>query len=261
MNIGLAGWSLVRRFRAKELVLLDYPATTVEEFGLSVIELNAPFFASTDADYLAELRSRIDAAGARVANIAVDGQGDLSAADETERKQAVANHARWFDVARAVGSPNIRAFTGGPHEGELTDAVMQACIRSFGELAALGREKHVRIVVENHGGVVARDPDNLVRLMQSDDTGYLGMCPDFGNFPAEVRYEGLEKTASWARVVHAKFHEFDDAGEDTRLDAKRCLDIVRAAGFDGDALIEFEGRTLDDHTGVMKSIALVRKYL
>ena len=44
MELGLAGWSLNRRFRAGELKLLDYPKLVKDEFGLSVIELNSPFF-------------------------------------------------------------------------------------------------------------------------------------------------------------------------------------------------------------------------
>ena len=260
MNIGLAGWSLNRRFRAGEMKLLDYPARVKEEFGLTIIELNSPFFESTGEEYVAELRRRIDAAGARVANIAVDGQGDLSATDETERRQSVANYAAWFDVALGVGSPCIRAFSGGPHEGECAEDVMAACIKSFGELASIGRDKGVKMIVENHGGVIARDPDNLVRLMQSDDSGFLGMCPDFGNFPADVTYEGLTKVAAWAQVLHAKMREFDASGEETRVDVGRCIDIFRQAGFDGDVLIEFEGKA-DDHEGVLKSISLLRRHM
>ncbi len=260
MELGLAGWSLNRRFKAGQLKLLDYPQRVKEEFGLTVIELNSPFFESMEEGYVGELKSRIDAAGARVVNIAVDGQGNLAATDETERKQSVANYAAWFDVALGVGSPCIRAFSGGPHEGEFTEEVMQPCITSFGELADIGREKGVKIIVENHGGVIARDPDNLVRLMQSDDSGFLGMCPDFGNFPPDVTYVGLEKVAPWAVVLHAKMHEFDETGEETRIDVKRCIDIFRSAGYDGDVLIEFEGKE-DDHAGVLKSIELLRRYM
>jgi hypothetical protein len=96
--------------------------------------------------------------------------------------------------------------------------------------------------------------------MKSDRTGFLGMCPDFGNFPKEVTYEGIEKVAPWAVVLHAKLHEFDAKGEDTRIDVKRCLGICRKAGFAGDVLIEFEGKT-DDHDGVLKSIELMRRHL
>ena len=260
MNLGLAGWSLNRRFKAGRLKLLDYPGQVRDEFGLSVIELNSPFFESTEAPYLDELKRRIDEAGAVVVNIAVDGQGDLAAGDESERRQSVANYAAWFPVAKALGSPCIRAFSGGPHEGELPDEIMNACIASFGELAVVGKEQGIRIIVENHGGVIARDPDNLVKLMESDDTGFLGMCPDFGNFPPEVTYEGLEKVAPWAVVLHAKLHEFDEEGEDLRIDVRRCLEIFRKTDFAGNVLIEFEGKG-DDHEGVLKSIELLRRHM
>ena len=259
MRLGLAGWSLNRRFKAKQLTLLDYPAQVKKEFGLYVLELNSPFFESTERAYLRELRGKIEAAGAVIANIAVDLKEDLSATDEVLRKRAVAEYAKWFDVATAVGSPRIRAFTGGPHEGEFKPEILDACIRSFGELATLGEAKGVQIVVENHGGVVARDPDNLVRLMQSDGSGNLGMCSDFGNFPELVRYQGIEKVARWAKVCHAKLHDFDAAGNDTRVDVKRCMEIMRASRFDGDILIEYEGKA-DDHEGVLKGVALLRRY-
>jgi sugar phosphate isomerase/epimerase len=241
------------------LKLLDYPKQVKKEFGLYVIELNSPFFESTEKGYLKELRARIVEAGAVVANIAVDLKEDLSSLDEVLRKRAVSEYAKWFAVAAAVGSPRIRAFTGGPHKGDFKQEILDACIRSFGELAALGRARGVQIVVENHGGVVGRDPDNLVRLMMSDGTGFLGMCPDFGNFPDDVRYEGIEKVAPWARVYHAKLHDFDAEGNDTHVDAGRCMSIVRRTTFDGDILIEFEGKA-GDHEGVLKGVALLRRY-
>lgn len=260
MRLGLAGWSLNRRFRAKELTLLDYPEQVKKEFGLYVLELNSPFFESTEASYLKALKTHANAAGAVIVNIAVDLREDLSAVDEVLRKRAVAEHAKWFDVARSVGSPRIRAFTGGPHEGEFKPEILEACIRSFTELASLGKAKGVEIVIENHGGVVARDPDNLVKIMQADGSGNLGMCTDFGNFPAPVRYEGIEKLARWTRVVHAKLHDFDANGNDTQVDVKRAVGLVRKARFDGDFLIEFEGKE-PDHDGVVKSIALMRRCL
>jgi sugar phosphate isomerase/epimerase len=260
MEIGLAGWSLNRRFRAKTLELLDYPKQVKEEFGLTVIELNSPFFKSMDASYLKELKHRLNASGSRVANIAVDLREDLSATDEAVRSRAVSEYAKWFDVAAAVGSPCIRAFTGGPHEGDFREDVCQACMKSFGELASAGKKAGVKMIIENHGGVIARDPDNLVRLMKSDKSGNLGMCPDFGNFAEPVRYAGLEKVAPWAQVLHAKMHEFDAKGEEAHIDVKRCLDIFRKSGFSGPVLIEFEGKT-DDHEGVLKSIALLKKYV
>ena len=82
-NISLAGWSVNRRFRRpdKPLLLLDFPRLAREEFGIHAVELNSPFLASLDAAYLRELRHRAAAEGVALLNIAVDNQGDLSAAE------------------------------------------------------------------------------------------------------------------------------------------------------------------------------------
>lgn len=261
MKIGLAGWSLNRRFKAGQLTLLDYPARVREEFGLSVIELNSPFFKSLEDDYLKELAARINRAGCTVANIAVDGQGDLAELDEDKRLQATSNYAAWFKAAVAVGSPCIRAFTGGPHEGECTPEVLNACIKSFKVLAAEGKKYGKKIVIENHGGGIARDPDNLVKIMKSDSTGFLGMCPDFGNFGPEVRYEGLAKVAQWAVVLHAKMMEFAPDATEANVDVGRCIDIFKKSGFNGNVLIEYEGKKIDDHEGVLKAKALLQRYI
>jgi len=70
----------------------------------------------------------------------------------------------------------------------------------------------------------------------------------------------LEKIAKYARLVHAKFYEFDKNGEDPRIDASRCIEILRKAGFDGWLSIEFEGKG-DEEEGISKSIKLCKKYL
>ena len=78
MDIGLAGWSLNRRFRDKNrpLRMIDYPALARAEFGIDQVELNSPFLEYADPDhqaasaikggYLKELRDRADDAGVRI---------------------------------------------------------------------------------------------------------------------------------------------------------------------------------------------------
>lgn len=84
----------------------------------------------------------------------------------------------------------------------------------------------MKLLIENHGGI-SGNPDNVVRILEEVGSDYLGTCPDFGNFPAEIRYEGLSKLAKYAVVVHAKTYEFDESGEETTIDMKRCIDIMK----------------------------------
>ena len=256
MKIAVEGWSLHKRFEKGELKLLDFPRQVKEEFEVSGIGLNSPFFKSLDDIYLQELKEKIKENNLEVVNIAVDNQGDLASLNEEERKEAVENHRKWIYIAKKLGSPSFRANSGG-HKG-VTEEVIQACIKSFRELCTEAIKENIFVLIENHGGI-SGDPNTIVRIMEEVKDG-IGTCPDFGNFPDEIRYSGLEKMAKYARVVHAKFYEFDERGEDTRIDASRAIDIFKKVGFDSWLSIEFEGKG-DDHNGVIKSIQLCRKYI
>jgi len=118
---------------------------------------------------------------------------------------------------------------------------------------------NIKIVLENHGGL-SGDPDIMVRLIKEVSPELLGSQPDFGNFPEEIRYEGIRKITPYAPLVHAKMYEFDEQGEETRLDIKRIIGILEDIGFDAYLAIEFEGPG-SDHEGVLKSKALLEKYL
>jgi L-ribulose-5-phosphate 3-epimerase len=256
-QMGLAGWSLCRRFHAKQLALLDYPRVAKEEFGLDIIELNSPFFESTEEDYLDQLNAKAAGAGVQMVHISVDGQGNLSALNEEERKEAVAKHARWIEIAASLGCGSIRGNAGGSDAAP--DAEVEACTRSFKELAGLGEMAGVKFVMENHGGL-SRNPGPMVKVFRAVNSPWVGACPDFNNFAPDIRYAALEDVAPWAVVVHAKMLEFDDNGEEKNIDVGRCIRIFERAGYDGVYLIEYEGAA-DDHEGVLKSKALLQKHL
>jgi len=252
MEVALAGWSLVRRFKAEEnpLLLLDFPRVAVEEFGISVVELNNVFMASHEPDYLEELNQAAKRYGVKMIGMAVDGTGDLSQVDESARKQAVANAKAYFPIAKALGLGFFRVNTGGQANGP--EEMVQACINSYRELAEEGAKTGIRITIENHGGL-STDPDVVVRIMEEVGTPWIGTLPDFGNYPDEIRYEGIAKMAPYAAACHAKFREFDENGEDPRIDAKRLLGIMRDTGFDGYVCIEIPD--------VLKAKALLEKYI
>jgi len=252
MKVALAGWSLVRRFKAEEnpLLLLDFPRVAVEEFGINVIELNNVFMASHEPDYLEELIQAAKKHNVTMIGMAVDGTGDLSQTDESARKEAVENAKVYFPIAKTLGLGFFRVNTGGQANGP--EEMVQACIKSYGELAAEGEKFGVKITIENHGGLSA-DPDVVVRIMEEVGTPWIGTLPDFGNYPDEIRYEGIAKMAPYAAAAHAKFREFDENGEDPTIDAERLVDIMRQTGFDGYICIEIPD--------VLKAKALLEKYI
>ena len=128
MKVALAGWSLVRRFKAEEnpLLLLDFPRVAVEEFGINVVELNNVFMASHEPDYLEELIQAAKKYNVEMIGMAVDGTGDLSQTDESARKEAVANAKVNFQIAKTLGLGFFRVNTGGQANG--SEEMVQACI-------------------------------------------------------------------------------------------------------------------------------------
>lgn len=258
MKLALAGWSIVRRFRRQDnpLILLDYPKVAKEEFGINVVELNNVFMASHDQAYLKQLCKVAADAGVKMIGMAVDGTGDLSLLDENQRKIAVKNAMEYFDISEALGLSYFRVNTGGQAGSE---DMLKRCIESFRELAEEGKHRNIKVVIENHGGL-STDPNAIVKIMKEVGLDSIGTLPDFGNFPEEVRYEGIEKIAPYAVAFHAKFTEFSSEGEDVRTDAKQMIDIIKRSGFDGYLCIEFGGKS-DDHEGVLKSKALLERYI
>jgi len=223
MQIAVASWSLHREI-PKLTPLIEFPRICQEEFGVKAVELNSPFFASTDPDD--EKREK-----------------DLEALKE------------WFSIAKRMGSPFIRINAG---EGEpIGDAMLRRVIDSYKELVEEGERVGVNLVIENHGGPSA-NPDNIVRIIETVGSTHFGVCPDFGNFAPEIRYQGIAKIAKYAFLAHVKSYDFDKEGKETTIDIERCLNILKDSGFEGDLSIEFEGKG-NQREGVKKTLALLRK--
>ncbi len=271
MEVSLAGWSINRRFRNQEnpLSLLDYPQLSRDEFGINAVELNSPFFTYEDPDapaqsaisdaYIHELRLRADDAGVRLLSIAVDGHGNLSALDENEREQAVQNHKKWFGICQKLGCNAFRANSGGSHGTDATEEEIGQCIKSFRQLATIGENTDIRVMMENHGGVSV-SPANIVTVMDAVDSPYCRVLADFLNWrPTDDKVENLRVVAPYAWATHAKFLSFDANGESNEIDCKSVMQIFKEAGYNNPFGIEYEGQT-DDHTGVIKSKALIERY-
>jgi len=257
LKIGISAWSFHRRFLAKPPTM-DYPQFFAAVRGLNVdtVELNSPFFASQEEDYIADLKKWSDSYGLHVNNIAIDDWGyDLSSADPDNRKEAVNRTVRWMDTAIMLDCPLVRNNTGG---GGDPDA-LEHCIDSFARLADEAGKRGLCMAIENHGGVSA-NPDELITLIERINSQSLGTIPDFGNFHPDIRYEAIERVAPFAKQIHPKMHNFDENGEQPGWDTARLVNIVKKTGFDGYWMIEFEGGE-EEFSGLRKSIALLSRCL
>jgi L-ribulose-5-phosphate 3-epimerase len=136
---------------------------------------------------------------------------------------------------------------------------VERVIKIFNEqLVPLAKELNIRISIENHGGV-SKTAANVVRIIKGTDSKWVGALVDFGNFPADVRYDEVALAAPYAFVTHVKVNVFDDKGEAAEYDFPRVLGTMKKNHYKGPISIEYEGKD-DPVEGVQKTKALILKY-
>lgn len=256
MKIGNCTYSLRDYIRGGRLRVEDF-AFLNGAMDIYHLEYNVDFFESTEKDYLQKIKDSVQQAEATISCATIG--GNLAGATEQERLEQVKIARGWMEVAAFLGAPVCRINVGGTGSDE-TDATVgiERVAWSFNQLLPLAREKNLKMTIENHGGV-SRKADQIIAVIEATDWEYVGACPDFGNFPADVRYKELEKVAPYTYHIHAKSHHFKEDGEERDIDYERVVDIFRKAGYQGVFSIEFEGPGAQIE-GVKKTRDLLKKY-
>jgi L-ribulose-5-phosphate 3-epimerase len=252
-NISLAQWSLHRALFGKKLDPIDFPKTAKEDYGIAAVEYVNQFYKDKKKDdtYVADLKKRCGDLGVKSVLIMCDGEGALGDADEKKRKQAVENHFRWVEWAKALGCHSIRvnAQSSGTYEEQ-----MERAADGLARLTEFGGKHDINVIVENHGGLSSNGAW-LAATIKKVGNPRCGTLPDFGNFRVSKdeeydRYKGVEELMPFAKGVSAKSHDFDDKGNETKTDYRRMMKIVVAAGYKGFVGVEYEGSRLSEPDGI-----------
>jgi sugar phosphate isomerase/epimerase len=236
----------------KPLDILDFPEMVADRYHVHNIEVVSPHFASTETSYLDGFKRRLARAHSRLVNIPVDydelwDQPALSATDPKEREKAVGLYSKWIDIAKELAAPSIRCDPGKVNPDDLSPT-----IGSYKTLVSRARPQGIHIIVENHGGIVSKQPELLVKILKESGAGAL---PDFGNFPdEETREHGLRLLFPLAAsICHAKLRQ-------GKMDFGRCVGISKETGFKGVYSIEAGGQG-DPYEAVQQVRDELIKYL
>ena len=260
-RISLAQWSLHNGFFDGTYDVLDFAAITRKKFGLEAVEyVNQFYFDTLDDRLVAELRKRADDEGVVSNLIMVDREGALGDPDTDARKQAVQNHYRWADAAHALGCGSVRV---NAQSSGSWDEQMKLAADGLNQLAEYCGKLGLSVLVENHGGL-SSNAAWLSGVMKLADNEHVGTLPDFGNFIIDRetgesydRYQGTVELMPFARAVSAKSYDFNENGDETTIDYARMLRIVVDAGYHGWVGIEYEGKTLSEEEGILKTLQLL----
>ena len=263
-QISLAQWSLHRELGSKALKHLSFPIKAKQSFGISAVEYVSTFFEGWEIDekYVAELKRITDYNGITNVLIMVDGEGSLGAADKIERNEAVKNHHKWVEVAKALGCHSIRVNARGTGSADELKKTSADGLHSLSEYA---ENYDIGVIVENHGGLSSNGAW-LASVMKEVNMENCGTLPDFGNFKISAeeeydRYKGVKELMPYAKGVSAKSHDFDAEGNEIHTDYDKMMKIVKNSGYRGYIGIEYEGGDFTEDEGIMLTKRLLERYL
>jgi sugar phosphate isomerase/epimerase len=280
IEISLAEWSLHRALESGKIDHLDFPVIAKREFNISAVEyVNGCFGGSKlnfkdagkNTAYLSELLKRSKDAGVVNHLIMVDDEGLLASPDDKERLSAVDNHKKWIEAAKFLGCITVRVNLFG--EGS-PESKKNASIDSLSRLCDFATTMNINIVTENHGHETSNGAW-VADIMKQVNRTNVGTLPDFGNFCLSQdwgstqegcdnvydRYQGVSEMLPFAKGISAKTYDFDNNGEQSKIDYKKMIDLVKESGFKGYIGIEYEGNNQPEEDGIRKTKMLLEKYL
>ena len=271
LQISLAQWSLHRNFNGGTLDPVDFATIAMEKYDIHAVEYVNNFYRDRVADetFWNQMKSRSSDAGVVNWVMMVDDEGDLGTADKQERMQSVENHYKWVHAANLLGCRTMRVNAFGDPDRDIYRAsIMDAMSR----LADYAVQSDLNIVIENHG-LFSSDAELIAGIIKEVNRPNFGSLPDFGNWCLSAkwgttqfefdrvydRYKGVAELLPYARAVSAKSYNFNEQGEDTKIDYYRMMKMVKESDYNGFIGIEYEGEEKSENEGILLTKELMIK--
>jgi sugar phosphate isomerase/epimerase len=235
------------------LTLLDLPAEAAKR-GFAAIEVCHFHFPATDAVYLKQLHKAFGDAGVSFDTLLLD-YGDLTSSDEVRIAADLDLIRKWIGIASLCGAKQIRIIAGEALP-ENESAIRQSA-EALSELAQYAGLQGVKVVTENFKSLTSTGQSCLQLLGQTGPS--VGMITDFGNFKGSAKYEEIAMTIPYSVSVHAKA-AYDESGFPDEIEFLRCLDAVKAEGYDGAFVLIYDGPG-DMWEGIDRIKKIVTRYL
>ncbi len=267
------------------LRVFDSPQAGLQYLGLDAIELEVSrdleVFALDaftrvkldDEASRAAYKAALDSAGIRVASLLTmcDFSGETPESNVAWMTEVV-------EIADALGANNVRVDTAMTEEQDLPfDVRVKVFVRDLGEVIRRTGGLDVALGMENHG-FQGNNLAFLLNIIRDIDSERIGMTLDTGNFywrgyPLSEVYGIIKILAPYAKHTHLKninypaelrettresgyeYMRYVSTLEDGDIDHRVVVDLLRAAGYEGDLCIENESlenhETLEGKRGVL----------
>ena len=272
MKLGCMSLSYKEEFNAGKLDLEGFIERAYGS-GLDGIDIHTRAFASTDPDYLRDIRMQALKRGIALSYIGISnnfGKPQDELADE------VAMVKGWVDIAAFMGIPLVRIFAAWVRGKDTTEQVWARMMPCLKEVASYGQEKGVVIGLHNHNhGCVTATSKEVLRILDEVDNPYFSHILDCGQYigspgasgangvedPSLDFYGSIEETAPLAVHVRAKIYRIQ-TGEEAWIDYPRIFRILRGVGYNGWMSIVYEGQAVEEEaTAVPKAVKYIRRLM
>jgi len=272
MKLGCMSLSYKDQFASGEVDLVDF-IDKAYEMGVDGIDIHTQAFASTQPEYLRDIRMRCLKRGLAISYIGVSNNFGRP---ESELPEAVADVKHWVDVAASIGVPLVRVFAAWIPEGELEEQVWQRMMPCMKEIASHGEEKGVVLGLHNHNhGCVTRTGKEVRRIIEEVDNPYFSHILDTGQYvgspgasgangvedPELDFYSSIADTAPLAVHVRAKIYRIQ-TGEEAWLDYPRIFEILNGVDYNGWVSVVYEGQAVEEESiAVPKAVEYLRRFV
>lgn len=279
--VAISSYSFHALIRRGENTLQDTPRLA-RSCGADAIEfaLGGSLSPPLDRSTAERLRRACEREAIPICSICV--AADLLNGDRADRRAARQAVIAQLDVAATIiGVSRFRHdATLGPASGALDDENYRAALPILAEscraIADRAAELGVRSSIENHGRFV-QHADRVLALVEAVDHSAFGVTLDIGNtlFAPQDPVEATRTLAPHASNVHVKDFRVESrrprdptfrtpnawptypggpkvvptAIGDGDVDIRACVDAIRASGYDGPWVVEFEGSDSDPRRG------------
>ncbi len=271
LQISLAQWSLHRSFNDGTLDPVVFASIAKNKYNINACEYVNGFYhdKAKDEKFWNEMKERSANAGVTNLVMMVDDEGDMGAASENKRLKAVENHYKWVHATKLLGCHTMRVNAFGDSDREI---YRMAIMDTMSRLADYAAKMDINIVIENHG-LFSSDAALIAGIIKEVNRPNFGALPDFGNWCLSAkwgttqgecdkvydRYQGVSELLPYAKAVSAKSYNFNEQGEDRKIDYYRMMKIVKESDYEGYIGIEYEGVEKSEHEGILISKELMKK--
>lgn len=264
MKISVSSYSFQQKIKKGEMTQLDC-VKAAKDMGFDGIEFTDVIADGYESQIETAKKIKEEADRVGIEIVAYTIGANLYSDDPAECEKEVERLKGQLRVAKALGAPLMRHDVcyklAKEGRGRCFDLMLPVIAENCRKVTEYAATLGIKTCTENHG-FIAQDSDRVVRLATAVGHDNYGLLVDMGNFLCadEVPAIAVSRTASLAVHAHAKDmkvrgERLSDRDIETRgcqyllpvtvgegdVDVKRCVKILRKAGYDGFVSIEYEG--------------------